>query len=239
MPGEQTTLEIPLENSSSVGKTFSLSLLAASLPSGGNDQPRLSPLSPELAQWISLTPNSISFEPNEQNVATLTVHPSEAIATGIYGVAVVATEKLDGEISLNHGSATLIFITVGRLTSSGACTSWMRNDDGTFSVTLVNDGGGILYEDGTVYLRGPFGISFGSTLLNPDEHRVLPGQTRTWTTERLSVPWWSFGGRSFVMSDDRLSVVCTAIDAGVGWVPFLPLGVVFLGCAAVVLRRRR
>lgn len=239
MPGGEARLDIPLENSSSVGKTFSLSLLTASLPSGEESQPALSSLSPELAQWVSLVPNSISFEPNEQAVATLTVHPNENIEPGIYGVAVVATEKLEGQIALNHGSATLVFITVGQLSSSGVCTAWLRNDDGTFSVTLANDGGGILYENGAVQLRGPFGFSFGSTPLNPRRHRVLPEQARTWDTEPIAVPWWSFGNRSFVMTDNRLSVACAPIDAGFGWIPVVPLGAVFLGCAAVVLRRRR
>lgn len=239
MPGEEAVLDIPLENSSSVGKVFSFSLLAASLPSGEESQPVLSALSSEQARWVSLAPNSISFEPNEQAVATLTVHPNENIEPGIYGVAVVATEKLEGQIALNHGSATLVFITVGQLSPSGACTTWSKNDDGTFSVALANTGGGILYENGTVQLRGPFGISFGSTPLNPGEHRVLPGQTRTWDTESIAVPWWSFGSRSFVITDDRLSATCTPISAGFGWIPVLPLGVVAMGCTAVVLRRRR
>ena len=239
MPGAEATLDFPLENSSPVGKTFSLSLLAATLPSGEDSQPKLSSLSEGLSQWISLAPNSISFEPNEQNVATLSVSPSDDIPPGVYGVAVVATEKLEGQIALNHGSATLVFITVGQLSPSGVCKMWSRNDDGTFSVTLANSGGGILYENGAVQLRGPFGISFGSASLNPDQHRVLPGQTRTWATESVAMPWWSFGGRSFVVTGNRLSVMCAPIYAGFGWIPFLPVVVVFLGCAAVVLRRRR
>lgn len=239
MPGAEATLEIPLENSSPIGKEFSLFLLAASLPSGEDTQPVLSSLSTGLSQWISFSPNSLSFEPNEEKVATLTVHPGEDIAPGVYSVAVVATEKLDGQIALNHGSATLVFITVGQLSPSGACTAWQRNSDGTFSVTLVNNGGGILYENGSVQLRGPFGISFWSTALNPDEHRVLPGQTRTWLAESPAIPWWSFGGRSFVMVDGRLSVACSPISAGFGWVPVLFSSVMVLACAGVVLRLRR
>lgn len=238
-PGTEAVLEIPLENSSSVGKTFSLSLLAASLPTGTDSQPVLSSLSPEMAQWVSLSPDSMSFDRNQQGFATLAVSPGDDIRPGVYGVAVVTTEKLDGAIALSHGSATLVFITVGQLTSVGACTAWSQNDDGTFSVSITNTGGGILYTNGDVRLRGPFGVTFGSTQLNPDEHRVLPGQTRTWSVGGVSVPWWSFGDRSFVMTDDRLSAVCEPIEVGFGWVPFLPLGVAFLGCAAVVLRRRR
>jgi hypothetical protein len=239
MPGGRASLDIPLENTASFGKTFSVSLLGASLPSGEDSQPVLTALPPALAAWISLASDSLTLVPGGRDVVTLTVQPSASVTPGIYGVAVVATEKTDGSIALNHGSAALVFITVGRLSPLGSCTQWSRNTDGTFSVTLVNSGGGILYQGGAVELRGPFGISFASTPLNPNEHRVLPGQTRAWTTDSIAVPWWSFGGRSFVLSDDRLSATCTPIDAGFGWVPILPLGIVSLGAVAVVLRRRR
>lgn len=239
MPGEEASLDIPLENSSSVGKTFSLSLFAASLPTGQESQPKLTALSSELSAWITLVPNSLLLPPNGQDVATLTVKPDDNVSPGVYGLAVVATENLAGPIALNHGSATLVFITVGQLSSLGTCVAWTRNDDGTFSVTLANNGGGILYENGAVELHGPFGISFGAASMNPGGHRVLPGQTRTWLTESLAVPWWSFGGRSFVTTDDRLSATCAPISAGFGWGPVLFLGAVLLVCAAVVLRRRR
>lgn len=239
MPGASVVLDIPLENSFSAGKTFSLSLFATSFPSGEDDHLGLSSLSSELASWVSLAPDSLLLPPNGQGVATLTVSPGDDISPGIYGLAVVATENLAGQIALNHGSATLVFITVGRLSPSAACAAWARNNNGTFSVTLVNNGGGILYENGTVQLRGPFGIPFGSASLNPDEHRVLPGQTRTWTTGSIVAPWWSFGNRSFVVMDDHLSATCPSIDAGFGWIPVLILAGVFLGCAAVVLQRRR
>lgn len=239
MPGEQVSLDIPLENSSSVGKDFTLSLLSASLPAGEENQHVLSALSSDLARWIVLTPDSILLAPNGQGVATLTVRPSVDILPGVYGVAVVATENIDGQIALNHGSAALVFITVGQVSSVGACTTWTRNNDGTFSITLMNTGGGILYENGSVVLRGPFGMSFGSALLNPGEHRVLPGQTRTWNTDSVSVPWWSFGARSFVIASGRLSATCGAIGAGFGWIPIVVFGTVSIICIAVVLRRRR
>lgn len=239
MPGASVTLDIPLENSSSEGKIFSLSLFSALFPLEEESQPKLSSISSELAGWVSLAPNSLLLSPNGQGVATLTVHPSDDILPGIYGLAVVATEKIEGDVALNHGSAALVFITVGRLSPSGVCRAWVRNDDGTFSVTLTNNGGGILYDNGAVHLRGPLGISFGSVSLNPDEHRVLPGQTRTWKVESVAVPWWSFGSRSFVMTDDRLSAACTPIDVGFGWVPVISFGVVGLSCTAVALRRRR
>ncbi len=218
--GETHTIEIPVENDATNEQEITFSFAHVRFDDQGN---------PVLEQavddvfWLSISQSSIHPQEGETRFITVTASPPEEVASGSYVFALLATETREGPLALTHGTATLVFITVGSVKSDARCVSFFRNDDGTFSHTFQNVGQGILYDEGEVVLRGPFGIALAATPSNPSRHRIFAGQTRAWTSESMTIPWWTFGPRSFSLESDHLSSACSRISAGFGWIPFVAI----------------
>lgn len=237
-PGASVTLDIPIANADATDKVFSLSLLSATFQPGF-DQPQLKGLSSDIAPWVSLSESSIPVAAGASESVALTVHPPANAAAQTFALAVVAAETISGEISLVHGTATLVFVNVGNMASHGSCTSFLQTAPGSADFSLTNDGRGILYDNGTIVLRGMFGIQFGTSSSNPLYHRVLPGQTRSWSVSLPVVPWWAIGPLSYGVQDAQLDTsACSDIQTSGRWWPIVGVGIVLFGVAAVFVRRR-
>src|SRR3989338_6799783 len=229
VPGATAEVEIPITNSGTADNVFSLLLLSASFQTG-IEQPQLEELSSNIGAWISLSSPSISVPSQTSVPITLTVHPPINFMPQTLIVAVVAAEKLDGEITLVHGAATLVFVSVGDVAPQGACESFLQDASGAAQLSLSNSGRGILYDNGEIILRGMFGMRLGSASSNPSFHRVPSGQTRTWQVSLPTIPWWAMGPLSYSIDDAQLREhPCDEIDAGARWLPLFGVGIGFLG----------
>lgn len=238
VPGATESVEIPIANSGSTDADFSLLLLSASFREGV-EQPQLRELPSELASWISLSESFLSVPSGTSVPVTFSIHPSEDAPPQTFVLALVATEKLEGEITLIHGSATLVFVSVGDVLPLGSCVLFLRDDPGTANLSLSNSGRGILYDDGEIVLRGIFGIRLGSAPSNPMLHRIPPEQTRTWQVALPPIPWWAVGPLSYSVDDVQLNThPCAGVDAGARWFPLFAIGIVVFGAATMFIRRR-
>ena len=237
LPGESKDVEIPIVNSGAVDVEYSLLLLSASFQRG-MEQPQLEQLSSDIASWISLSSSFVHVPSGMSGSSTLSVHPPRDAAPRAFTVAVVATEKIVGEISLIHGAATLVFISVGDVSAHGICESFLQDTPDSAHLSLTNDGRGILYDNGEITLRGMFGIRLGSSPSNPLFHRVPSGQTRTWQVSLPTIPWWAVGPLSYTVDDTQLRErPCSDIGAGVRWLPLLVVGI-GVCCVGLFIRRR-
>ncbi|MEK7632957.1 MAG: hypothetical protein AAB473_04165 [Patescibacteria group bacterium] len=237
-PGSTVDVEIPITNSGPADIDFSLLLLSASFQPGV-EQPQLEQLSPAFTSWITLSSSSIFVPSGASLPVMLAVHPPENALSQTVTLAVVAAEKLDGDISLIHGSAALVFVSVGDVSPQGSCESFVQSPSGEGRVSLSNSGRGILYDNGEIILRGMFGIRLGSTSSNPLFHRVPPGQTRTWQVSLPTIPWWAMGSFSYSLRDAQLSEhPCADIDAGTRWLPLFGIGIAAFGVVTLCIRRR-
>ncbi len=236
-PGEGATVSLPVTNAKAVPVNLSFSLFSADvLP--GNDDPVLRPLSAELAAWISLSSSSLALDAGTTKTITLSLSPPVTMSPQTIGIAVAETETLSGDIPLSHGSATLVFLTIGDAKPTAVCLSFVRESSGFGTVSFVNSGRGILYENGAIVLRGIFGIRFGTTVSNPLFHRVLPGQTRAWQVSLPPIPLWAVGSLSYSIEDAQLGTYqCEPLNVGTRWWPIV---VAFFGvCGGFVLFFRR
>jgi hypothetical protein len=232
--GEYQTIEIPVENNSGTAQHVELSLSHVRFDAHG--EPVLE-RSVDDESWMNVSQKAIYIEAGETQYASVTSSPNEHVASGSYVFALLATETREGPMALVHGTATLIFVTVGSVQGDARCVNFSHGDDGAFSLTLHNAGQGILYEEGDVVLRGPFNIAFASVPSNPSSHRIFAGQTRTWAVDSVLIPWWAFGPLSFSLESDHLSSTCSRIPAGFGWIPFVGLSIGISGIFAI--RRRK
>lgn len=235
LPGERKATSVAVQNLSQDAITAQVALRYVSFDEGA-DSPVIGDLATDIS-WISLSTASLSIAPLESQAITVTVAPSEDVAEGSYVFALVSTEQISGDITFAHGTASLLFVTVGSISPAVTCRSFHQNDDGSFALTLQNDGQGILYDEGEVRLYGLFGIPFASAESNPSHHRVFAGQTRSWTSGAVTSPWWAVG--PIMASFDTTSLVhpCASVVIGFGW---LPLGLLVLGgCGGMWILRRR
>lgn len=237
--GEIVEVSLPITNTKITDANLSLSLFSADvLP--GNDEPSLRPLSAELANWISLSSSTMLLRAGETQTVTLSIRPPSSISSQTLGIAVAETEILAGDISLSHGSATLVFLTIGDVTPTAACLSFLRISPTTATMTFVNSGRGILYEDGAIVLRGLFGIRFGSVASNPSFHRVLPGQTRAWQVSLPPIPFWAVGSLSYTIEDAQLGPYqCDPLQVGTQWWPLIVALFGVSGGCVLLFRRQR
>lgn len=236
--GATTDVEIPIANSGSSDAEYTV-LLFSALFQPGVDQPQLQELSSDIASWISVSSSSLTVTSGTSVPVTLSIHPSADALPQTFTVAVVASEKIEGEIVLIHGTATLVFVSIGDAMPRGACQSFLQDAPGVARLTLSNDGRGILYDSGEIILRGMFGVRLGTTSSNPSFHRVSSGQTRTWQVFLPAIPWWAIGPLSYSVSDTQLDEQpCAGINAGARWLPLFGIGIVALGAAILFIRRR-
>lgn len=232
------SVEIPITNPGPADADFSLFILSASFQEGV-EQPQLEALSAELVSWVSLSDSSLTVPSGMSAPIVLSIHPSEDALPQTFVLALVAAEKLEGEIALIHGAATLVFVSVGDVLPLGSCESFLRSEPGIANLSLSNGGHGILYDNGEIVLRGMFGIRLGTTSSNPLFHRIPPEHTRTWQVALPPIPWWSVGPLSYSVDDAQLRAhPCTDIDAGARWLPLFAIGIVVLGVTIMFIRRR-
>ncbi len=187
--------------------------------------------------WVQISSKTLSLAAGERSSVRVSVSPSVDMPSGSYVFGVLGIALQDGVFTLQHGVTTLIFITVGSPQVYEECLEFLRQKDDGFFLTLRNAGQGILYEEGDVALRGPFNIAFASTEGNPSFRRIFSGQTRSWTTEPLTIPWWAFGPMEYSFESSSPSSPCLPISAGFGYRPFVLLPVIAIGI--FVWRRRR
>lgn len=238
MPGTTESVEIPISSSATADRDISLLLFSASFQQG-IEQPRLEEMSPEIASWVSLSTSTLMVPAGASVPVVLSVRPPADASPQVFIFALVATEKLEGEIALIHGSATLIFVSVGSVVSLGSCESFIQDAPGVVRLSLSNSGNGILYDDGEIVLRGMFGVRLGASPSNPKFHRTPPEQTRTWQAALPPIPWWAIGPLSYSVSDAQLDTrSCPDIYAGTRWLPLVVGGIVVFGAAMVLIRRR-
>lgn len=232
LPGERESIEIPVRNDADSEKRMNFSLHHVSF--GEDAVPVLGVKAADIP-WIGIDEPFRTYTSREIQSVTVTVAPPSNIPAQSTVFALLSTEAQSDAFALTHGTATLLFVTIGAGTDGVLCDGFTRNADGTFSIALTNTGQGILYEEGNIHLRGPWGHSWVSTPSNPSRHRVVPGQTRTWTSEPLRAPWWAFG--PFVYSLESEHISCPRITAGFGWLPIILVGT--LGVAGVFAVRYR
>lgn len=234
LQGDRETFRIPIGGTFSEPAHIGSSIIHVSFAEDGS--PILGSVADDVS-WISLSKSSADIGSDILSNLEFIVEPDLSVQSGSYVFAVLVTDTIEGAISFAHGTATLVFVTVGSPVPSIDCKSFSKNQNGYFNITLENDGQGILYDEGEIVLRGPFNIAFSAIESNPLHRRVLAGQTRSWTSEESSVPWWAFGPMHFSLETDFLSSSCPDVDAGIRWIPF----VLFIGVASgtiLVLRRR-
>lgn len=237
-PGATESIEIPIVNSGTADIEASLLLFSASFQQGV-EQPRLEALPSELASWFSLSASTVAVSAGTSVPVVLSVHPPADVSPQTFILALVAAEKLEGEITLIHGSASLIFASVGSVSPQGSCEAFVHDTPGVARLSLSNSGNGILYDDGEIVLRGFFGVRLGASPSNPKLHRIPPEQTRTWQAALPPIPWWAVGPLSYSVNDTRLGAhPCADIDAGARWLPLFVVGIVVSGTAIVLIRRR-
>ncbi len=232
-PGAKEFLEIPVSNASELSESFSFSLMSATF-SDERDQPELAAIDPDVLSWLSLSQSSMNLAAGASSSLMLTVAPPSTVAHQVLAIALVETTILPGQISLSHGSATLIFITIGNGDAKGACKGFLRShaaSDTTSSsqavdIAIENSGSGILVPSGQIVLRGLFGWRFGEAAMNSLHHRVLPGQTRSWNVDLPSPPWWAIGSIVATVESDNFSVSnCEEIVVSQRW---LSVGIVLV-----------
>ncbi len=235
MPGEHQVLEIPLQNTSSENTEISFSVFHVAFDA--ENAPVLGKPATDVA-WISVEETLSLAEAGARDTVSFTVAPPPDAISGAYVFALVASEVLEGSIVLNYGSAVLVFVTVGTPHVSGECIQFSRQQDGTFYLTLNNVDQGILYDEGHVVLRGLFDIPYGAILSNPSGHRIAPGQSRSWTSEALSPPWFAIGPLEYSLEGDYVTAACPRISAGFGWIPFVGIFAGALGILAICRQRK-
>lgn len=233
--GLSRTIEIPIENTAESSETVDLSLMSATFVDG-QDQPELGALSDEMKSWVSLQKTSLDLLPHQKTSALLTVNPPVNPPNETVTIAVVATEKIEGQISLNHGSATLVFVTVGEEKAEGRCVKIAMTDSATAKITMTNAGKGMLVADGNMVLRGPFGLHIAETNLNMSHHRILSGQTRSWNVDVPALPWWAVGSFTLGIEDANIAInSCGPLSAGSRWWPMGVLAIVCFSIGGVVM----
>ncbi len=236
--GTKDSIAIPVKNTATTSAVISLSLMSADF-TDGNDQPVLKNLDSRIAPWLSLSKDSLNLISSEQSFVELSVDVPLDTSSQVFAVALVATEISSGQISLSHGSATLVFITIGNELSKGLCKSFLTENFLVTNISIANAGHGILVADGQIVLRGPFGIRFVQTDLNPSHHRILAGQTRSWNTNLPAIPWWAFGSLSYEILDSNIaSNECYPIAVGKRWWVVMFLAT-FAGTTSVILFRTK
>lgn len=238
--GLSRTIEIPIENTEESSETVELSLMSATFIDG-QDQPELAVLSDEVKTWVSLPKTSLDILPHQIASALLTVSPPMNTPNETVTIAVVATEKLSGQISLNHGSATLVFVTVGDEKAMGKCGGFIMTDSTSAKVTMTNAGQGILVADGNTVLRGPFGLRISQSNINPSRHRILSNQTRSWNVDLPPLPWWAVGSFTLGVEDENFSInSCRPLSAGSRWWPLMMIGgIITMSAVLMGLFRRK
>lgn len=228
MPGESTSIEIPIENQKTVSADITLQLFSAEVVRG-EEQPMIQELDTGIAGWVSLSAGSMMLAGGAQDSMMVTVHPPADAQPRSFILALVAAEKIDGDVAVMHGAATLIFVTVGDVPASAQCVDFLRNIDDGATLTLMNTGSGILYANGAVVLRGMFGIRFGATPINPMRHRIAANQTRSWTVSLPAIPWWALGALHYDIDEEQITDdVCVPLDAGMRWIPIVGIGIGFV-----------
>lgn len=231
--GEERSIEIPLQNDTLNQKTVTFSLRHVGFDD--NSEPVLGALAEDVP-WLKIPQTSAVLKPGEAGSVTVTASPGDEIPSGSYVFALISTETQEGAFMLAHGTATLLFVTVGFVEPEAHCVAFERQDDGTFLLTLQNLGQGILYDEGSIVLRGPFDIAYTAVLSNPSRHRIFAGQTRAWASEQLTIPWWAVGALEYSLESDFFSSTCPRFSAGFGWIP---VGIVAAGAAGAIMVRRR
>lgn len=218
-PGQSAQVVIPIENTSAMSENVQISLMSAKFVDG-QDQPMLEKMHADVASWMSISQSSMTLISGEKESTTLTIAPPATTQNQTMTVAVVVTESTPGQIVLNHGSATLVFVTIGEEKAIGRCVDFASSTMTSANVTMTNEGRGILVADGSVVLRGPFGLRLAQVALNPSSHRVLSGQTRSWSIDVPTVPWWAFGPLSWKIEDQNVTIdACGPLSAGSRWWP--------------------
>lgn len=238
-PGASNSIEIPIENTSTSSGSISISLMSA-IFTEDTDQPQLEILHADISSWFSLSQASVNLVSGERSSVVLTVSPPSGAPAQVLAVALVATETLPGQISFSHGSATLIFLTVGNTIPNGHCVGLKKEDSSTATISIANAGSGILVANGQIVLRGPLGIRFAQTDINPLQHRILFNQTRSWSMNLPTVPWWAFGSLSFDIERENIATdSCMSIPAGHRWWPMILVLVLIGAGSAAMLRFKR
>ena len=238
IPGAKSSIEIPVENTSSTSSMISIALMSVSF-TDGSDQPVLEKLHSDIASWLSLSKDSYNLISGEKASVILSVLAPLDTPDQVVSVALVATETLPGQISLSHGSATLIFISVGDEMPDGQCISFSETDPSMTNISIMNSGRGILVADGQIVLRGPLGIRFAQTDMNPVHHRILSHQIRSWNVAPPAIPWWAFGSLSFDLENTNLYMnACDSIPGGNRWWPIVCIAIL-AGIGSMILFRAK
>ena len=232
--GENSSIEIPIQNISSESALVSVSVMSANF-TNESDQPMLERLESDIASWVSISKDSLNLISGEESSVFLNVAVPVNTPDQIRAIAVVATEILPGQISLSHGSATLVFISIGNERAHGECKNFS-----TSNISITNSGRGILVVDGQIVLRGPFGIRFAQADINPLHHRILYGQTRSWSVDVPTSPWWSFGFLSYGLGETNIEhASCDPVPAGIRWGFVATIGCIMGFMSVIVFRARR
>ncbi|MFA6496877.1 MAG: hypothetical protein WCT28_00375 [Patescibacteria group bacterium] len=232
--GDQKTFTLPVEKTILKSTDARFSIVHVSFAEDGS--PNLGSAADDVS-WISFSKSNANIESETFSDLVFIVNPDSSVQSGSYVFAILVTNVIEGAISFAHGTATLVFITVGSPAPLIICKSFSKNQNGSFNITLQNEGQGILYDEGKIVLKGPFDIAFSAIESNPLHRRVLAGQTRSWTSDELSVPWWAFGPMHFSFETDFLSSSCSDVDAGIRWIPLVFFAGT-VGGVILVLRRR-
>jgi hypothetical protein len=236
VPGEEAKVSVEIKNITDASVVSHIELRHVSLMQADGDL-EIGERADDVS-WISFSSTTLLLPPFESQAVTVTATPNAEVKEGVYTFALVSTREISGSITLSYGSASLLFVTVGELESRATCVAFVQNEDESFSLTVKNDGRGILYEEGSVMLRGMFSFPFVRADDNPRQHRVLPGQMRTWNTDRVSIPWWAFGPATASILSPHLSS-CTPIFVAFRWIPIVGVVIAFACAAAIAKRRRR
>lgn len=193
LPGASASSTFVIANDTDDTSVFDLSLQLVTFAADGT--PVFSGPAPS---WVALDVSSVSVAPRFAAEVALTASPASNIAVGNYVVAVLVQETPSSSRGIQFATAysSLAFITVGEVTAPVA-----RCDDASIgqsagrnvalTVSVSNDGGGILYTEASLEASSMLGDRDLATNAG-SAHRVMPGQTRTLSWE-AALPWWMFG----------------------------------------------
>ncbi|MFH1632002.1 MAG: hypothetical protein ABIA47_03240 [bacterium] len=142
--------------------------------------------------WFALSDTGFSLGPNAMKEVSLSVSPSAHVESQVLIAAVrfIALPLSGGDVQVAEGVTSLLFITVGSDNIQQAelldfsSASFRSKLPAEFYTTIRNSGQQITQPSGTIRITNIFGSTVDVIDLNPDENRVLGGQTRT-----LKVGW--------------------------------------------------
>lgn len=192
MPGASDSVVFLLANNDLQPKTYHLDVVAVSIDET-SDAPSFYNLPTSLSSWVSVDPAIISLESQTASEITLTLTPPADASprVQIFGLRAVADGEGAGSVSVREGIIGLLFVTVGAgQEGSGELIDFTVSEGGltnqfvTFYITVTNTGETVIKPSGTISIQNIFGQLAETLEVNPDQKRLVPGQTRT-----LAVSW--------------------------------------------------